>query len=70
MHVNAWETTNHKLYVEYGGLETGCHKINSNDVEICPGRWYHVAAYLGMNMASLYIDGNVVGTYISICMCM
>jgi hypothetical protein len=62
MYVNAWETKNHKLYVEYGGLQSGCNKISSNDVEIHPGKWYHVAVYLSMNMAFLYIDGNVVGT--------
>lgn len=62
MYVNAWETGNHRLYVEFGGLESGCHKLDSNGVQLHPKQWYHVAVYLGGKTASLYIDGTVVSS--------
>ena len=62
MYVNAWETNNHRLYVEYGGLESGCHKLDSNGVQLHPEQWYHVAVYLGDTSAYLFIDGTVVST--------
>ena len=62
MYVNAWETGNHLLYVEFGGLESGCHKLDSNGVQLHPEQWYHVAVYLGGKTASLYIDGTVVSS--------
>lgn len=62
MYVNAWETSNHLLYVEYGGLESGCHKLDSNGVQLHPEQWYHVAVHLGDTAASLYIDGTIVSS--------
>jgi Glycosyl hydrolase family 47/Concanavalin A-like lectin/glucanases superfamily len=64
MYVNAWETSNHMLYVEYGGLESGCHKLDSNGVQLHPEQWYHVAVHLGDKAASLYIDGTIVSSSI------
>ena len=60
MYVNAWETNNHLLYVEYGGLESGCHKLDSSGVQLHSKQWYHVAVYLGDNASYLYIDGTLV----------
>lgn len=62
MYVNAWETSNHLLYVEYGGLKSGCHKLDSNGVQLHPEQWYHVAVHLGDTAASLYIDGTIVSS--------
>ena len=60
MYVNAWQTSDHRLYVEYGGLESGCHKLDSGTVELHPEHWYHVAVHLGDDSASLFIDGTIV----------
>lgn len=62
MYVNAWQTNDHRLYVEYGGLESGCQKIDSNGIELIPEKWYHVAVFLGDHTARLYIDGSEVGS--------
>lgn len=62
MYVNAWGTNNHLLYVEYGGLNSGCHKLDSNEVQLHPEKWYHVAVYLSGSKAFLYIDGTVVSS--------
>lgn len=60
MYVNAWQTGDHRLYVEYGGKESGCHKLDSNGIELHPQHWYHVALHLGPGKASLFIDGSLV----------
>ena len=62
MYVNAWQTNDHRLYVEYGGLESGCHKLDSGTVELHPKHWYHVAVHLGDDNAALFIDGTIVST--------
>ena len=57
MFVNAWETNDMKLYVEYGNSNSGCHKLQSEFV-LSSRQWYHVAVYFnkdGSNM--LLIDG-------------
>ena len=60
MYVNAWQTHDHRLYVEYGGGQSGCNKLDSSGVELHPHHWYHVALYLGPDTAALYIDGSLV----------
>ena len=45
MFVNAWQQKDHKLYIEYGGLSSGCHKVDSGSLELQPKRWYHVAVH-------------------------
>lgn len=62
MYVNAWQSSDHKLYVEYGGLISGCHKLESNNIQLHKSQWYHVAVHLGGTIATLYIDGTVVGS--------
>lgn len=58
LYVNAWQTNDEKLYVEYGGQSSGCHKLGSN-IEMKPEKWYHVAVYLGPATVGLFIDGSV-----------
>eukprot|EP00607_Mallomonas_marina_P010390 CAMPEP_0182422000 /NCGR_PEP_ID=MMETSP1167-20130531/7594_1 /TAXON_ID=2988 /ORGANISM="Mallomonas Sp, Strain CCMP3275" /LENGTH=874 /DNA_ID=CAMNT_0024599693 /DNA_START=38 /DNA_END=2662 /DNA_ORIENTATION=+ len=60
MYVNAWETKDHQLYVEYGGEGSGCYKINSKGIQLIPGRWYHVALSFLERTVSLFIDGSKV----------
>jgi mannosyl-oligosaccharide alpha-1,2-mannosidase len=60
--VNAWQTNDHKLYVEYGGKSSGCHKVDSGSVLLEPKRWYHVALYTTTTVMDLYIDGTVVNS--------
>lgn len=60
--VNAWQQSDHKLYVEYGGTESGCHKLDSSSVELKPDRWYHVAVYTNAHYVALYIDGELVNS--------
>lgn len=62
MYVNAWQTSDHRLYVEYGGRESGCHKLDSSGVQLHPAQWYHVAVHLGEGTASLFIDGTIVNS--------
>ena len=60
MYVNAWETNNRQLYVEYGAADSGCHKLDSKGVKLLSNRWYHVAlSFLGRTV-TLFIDGSVV----------
>lgn len=60
--VNAWQQSDHKLYVEYGGTESGCHKLDSASVELKPEQWYHVAVYTNPHHVALYIDGELVNS--------
>jgi len=62
MYVNAWDTNDHKLYVEYGGVNSGCNKLNSIEVTINSDQWYHVAAYFSSSTTQLFIDGNKVNS--------
>lgn len=56
--------SSHVLYVEYGGLQSGCHKLDSNGVqlELHSIQWYHVSEHLGEGTASLFIDGTIVNS--------
>ena len=62
MYVNAWQESNQKLHVEYGSHESGCSKIDSNDIVIEYDVWYHVAMYTTNSIISLYINGELVNT--------
>lgn len=60
--MNGWQTSDHKLYLEYGGGSSGCNKLDSGDIKLLPEHWYHVALRLRAGLAALYIDGVVVGS--------
>lgn len=60
MTVNAWQQPDHKVYLEYGALLSGCHKLDSKSVTLLPERWYHVAALFGVTEVALFIDGAEV----------
>jgi hypothetical protein len=62
MYVNAWQTRDQKLYVEYGGPTSGCNKLDSGSYVLQPKVWYHVAAYFGDHVASLYINGEEIAS--------
>lgn len=62
MYVNGWQTNDHKLYVEYGGTVSGCHKIDSNGIQLHHEHWYHVAVHLSETQSTLYIDGTPVNS--------
>ena len=62
MFVNAWQQKDHKLYVEYGGLSSGCHKVDSGAMQLDTNRWYHVAVHATSSSTTLYIDGVVVNS--------
>lgn len=62
LYVNSWQSSDHKVFVEYGGQESGCHKLDSSDVTILPGKWHHVAFALINRAASLFIDGRLVSS--------
>lgn len=62
MYVNAWQTKDHKLYVEYGGSSSGCHKISCDSCELSTDRWYHVALYAGQLQSILYLDGQEISS--------
>jgi hypothetical protein len=57
LYINAWQTHDQKLYVEYGGERSGCNKLDSGDKLLRPGQWYHAGVYLGDSDVSLFIDG-------------
>lgn len=57
LYVNGWQQSDHKLYLEYGGTMSGCHKIDSGSTTLVANRWYHVAVFSGTDSSSLYIDG-------------
>lgn len=61
MYVNEWGTSNHQLYVEFGNSVSGCHKVTSNDIQLLPNKWYHVALSMVGLTTRLHIDGTVVG---------
>eukprot|EP01041_Mallomonas_annulata_P002517 gene2517-4896_t len=60
MYVNAWQTNNHQLYVEYGGINSGCNKLDSKGIQLLPARWYHVALAFLERTVTLFIDGSIV----------
>jgi len=60
LYVNAWQTSNRRLSLEFGGSSSGCNKLDSGDVQLQSRRWYHVAVALMDHTASLFIDGSVV----------
>jgi flagellar motor protein MotB len=60
MFINAWQTNDHRLYVEYGGTESGCNKLDSANVLIDPLTWYHVAVYMNDQIAMLFINQQKV----------
>jgi hypothetical protein len=60
--VNEWQTSDHKLYVEYGNDHSGCNKVSSGDVTLEDGKWYHVAVAFTGNHAELYLDGIQIGS--------
>lgn len=62
MYVNEWQTSDQKLYVEYGNEKSGCNKVSSNDKQLAPEKWYHVAVSFVADEVNLYIDGVNVGT--------
>lgn len=62
LYVNSWQSSDHKVFVEYGGLESGCHKVDSGAVRILPGQWHHVAFALINRVATLFIDGKLVAS--------
>ena len=57
--VNAWETSDQILYLEYGNKDNGCNKISSN-IQIKSSRWYHIAVYMSPEEVIILIDGHVV----------
>ena len=60
LYVNSWQSTDHKLYVEFGGKLSGCHKLDSGSVKLEQEKWYHVAVSLVDGTASLFVDGKSV----------
>ena len=60
--INAWQTNDHKMYIEYGGKTSGCHKVDSGSLEMQAKRWYHVAVYASPAEVSLFVDGAVVSS--------
>lgn len=64
--VNAWQTSDHALYVEYGGSKSGCNKLDSGSVRLNKKIWYHVAVYLSRDRAMLFINGEIVNQMTSL----
>ena len=65
LYVNGWETSDHKLYLEYGSEESGCHKLDSGDYTFdtaarVGGMWTHVAAVMQNGYSALYVNGASV----------
>eukprot|EP01038_Epipyxis_sp_PR26KG_P010250 gene10250-13787_t len=61
--VNAWQESDHKLYVEYGGLQhSGCNKLSSKSITVEPEKWYHVAVFAASSFTSLYLNGEEVNS--------
>eukprot|EP01039_Chlorochromonas_danica_P009873 gene9873-10919_t len=58
MYINAWQNPDHRLYVEYGSLESGCNKVDSGSKTFQFHQWYHVAAFFSTTEVILYIDGK------------
>lgn len=61
LYVNGWQTSDHKLYLEFGDSSSGCHKINSGSLILENDRWYHVAAAFIPDHAFLFVNGHIVG---------
>lgn len=60
LYVNSWQSSDHRIFVEYGGKQSGCHKIDSGTATLKTGQWYHVAFALLNTASYLFIDGNLV----------
>ncbi len=64
LYVNAWQQHDHKLYVEYGSTQSGCHKVSSLG-QVPLGQWTHVAVAMqpsssaGEGFVALYINGEL-----------
>lgn len=60
LYINGWQSNNHKLYLEFGGSSSGCHKVDSEDFKFNLNQWYHVVSYISPDVAALFVDGQVV----------
>lgn len=61
LYVNAWHTNDKRLYAEYGGKNSGCHKIDSGSATISSNQWYHVALAFSGDRGRIFINGDEVG---------
>lgn len=61
LYVNGWQTSDMKLYLEYGGKNSGCYKIDSGLTVLQQSKWYQVALSFTSDFARIFIDGRVVG---------
>jgi mannosyl-oligosaccharide alpha-1,2-mannosidase len=61
MFVNSWQTSDRRLFVEYGSRDSGCEKLDSGNVLVSYNRWYHFAASFVRDSIAIYIDGRIVG---------
>eukprot|EP01035_Chromulina_nebulosa_P020176 gene20176-26192_t len=59
--VNAWQSNDMKLYAEYGGLSSGCNKIDSGDIKLVTKEWHHVVLSLSLTGGYLFVNNELVG---------
>ncbi|CAM9697869.1 unnamed protein product [Heterosigma akashiwo] len=64
--VNEWETNDGQVVLEWGDDSMGCHKLRSGGRTFAVGRWHHVAFVLSGQQATLYLDGEEVGSSASL----
>lgn len=62
MFVNGWENPDHKVYVEYGGANSGCYKIDSQNIALNSNHWYHLLVHFSPDLITLFIDGEKVNS--------
>jgi len=62
LYVNDWESNDGQLILEWGDDSMGCHKLKSGNKRIQAKRWNHFAFSLTRSMATLYVNGEKVGS--------
>jgi hypothetical protein len=63
LYINGWQSHDHRLYLEYGGTNSGCNKVVSEESfssSFSLGKWYHIASYISETLIVLWINGEVV----------
>lgn len=59
LYVNAWQSNDHKLYVEYGSPDSGCHKLGTTTKTLENKQWYHIALVLQERTSLLLVNGVI-----------
>jgi len=61
LYVNGWQTSDRRLYLEFGSTRSGCHKlVSTEDFKFPSEQWTHVTIVLQKDTQALFVNGMQV----------